>query len=165
LIVLDSVAGAIRAEAEVGMDRRSRSCLIRRVGYELSAAARVFDAPVVVINQVGTQGPMSRSRVFQRVSTIFCVFSKINGVMKLFLKIAVAPKPPFFFKFWQKYFQNCNIGPNSRSLKTASFPTTYFSFQVSAYFGKAQVTNVLLSRYKSFVYFLYSGHEISCQHL
>lgn len=51
LVVLDSVAGALRSETE-NFDRKSRSTLIHQIGYELNLAARRFNAPVLVLNQV-----------------------------------------------------------------------------------------------------------------
>ena len=53
LIILDSIAGPLRTDSE-SADRRERSTMIHKLGYDLNMAARKFKAPVVVINQVDT---------------------------------------------------------------------------------------------------------------
>ena len=53
LIILDSIAGPLRTDNE-SVDRRARSALIHKLGYDLNMAARKFKTPVVVINQVHT---------------------------------------------------------------------------------------------------------------
>lgn len=51
IVVLDSVAGILRAENEAN-DRLKRSKQIHKIGFELSNAARKHKTPFVVINQV-----------------------------------------------------------------------------------------------------------------
>jgi hypothetical protein len=54
IVVLDSIAGILRAENEVN-DRLKRSKQIHKIGFELSNAARKYNIPFVVINQVKEQ--------------------------------------------------------------------------------------------------------------
>lgn len=51
IVVLDSVAGILRSENETN-DRLKRSKQIHKMGYEIGEAARKYQLPFIVINQV-----------------------------------------------------------------------------------------------------------------